>query len=275
MFIRTLDEVAVAGRIFSLLNDTVRSARFINAEEGLGFSYNYSRVRKGADEILWYKNHWEANYIISGRGEVTDLTSGEKRPLEPGVLYVVGPNDRHRWHITEDEQHVSIFCPPLRGDERHDEDGSFPASGPAPQTDRRMFVRYADEMRAEGKELTLTGGGARSLRMLTKSDELGFSFSVVHSTGGRESNLWYKNHWEANHVIEGSAEVTDLATGQVWKLGPGVSYNVGPKDRHVVRTHTDMVLISVFCPPLQGDEMHNADGTLAPSGPIPPGPLGY
>ena len=116
MFIRTLDELAAAGRIKSLVNDTTRSARFLTRADGMGFSYNENRVSKGSDAILWYKHHWEANYIISGRGEVMDLTTGQTWPLEPGVLYVVGPNDRHRFRVTEDEHHLSVFCPPLQGD---------------------------------------------------------------------------------------------------------------------------------------------------------------
>src|SRR6186713_2069687 len=113
MFIRTLDELERLGRIKSpLANDTFRSARFLTAADGMGFSYNENRVKKGTDAIIWLKHHWEANYIVSGKGEVTDLTSDERWPLEAGVLYVVGPNDRHRYLVTEDEQHVSIFCPP-------------------------------------------------------------------------------------------------------------------------------------------------------------------
>ena len=77
------------------------------------------------------QHHWEANYIISGRGELTDLTSGEQWSLEPGTLYVVGPNDRHRFQVTEDEHHVSVFCPPLSGDERHDKDGGYQATARA------------------------------------------------------------------------------------------------------------------------------------------------
>jgi L-ectoine synthase len=69
--------------------------------------------------------------------------------------------------------------------------------------------------------------------------------------------------------------VTDLTTGQSWKLESGVGYNVGPKDRHRLRADTDMHLISVFCPPLEGHERHDADGALPPSGPVPPGPEGY
>jgi len=274
MFIRTLEGLEAAGRIKLLVNDTTRSARFLTADDGMGFSYNDNRVARGSDAMLWYKHHWEANYIVSGRGEVTDLTSGEKWTLEPGVLYVVGPNDRHRFRITEDDHHVSVFCPPLRGDERHDPDGVYAASGPVPKTDRRMFVKRADQMRTAGKELVVANGGARTLRMLTQADDVGFGLSDVHLEPGADSILWYKHHWEANHILAGTGEVTDLSTGQSWNLEPGVAYNVGPRDRHRLRATTALHLLSVFSPPLKGDEQHDADGALAPSGPVPPGPKG-
>src|SRR5438093_876737 len=132
MFIRTLDELAAAGRIKSLVNDTTRSARFLTAADGMGFSYNDNRVSKGSDAVLWYKHHWEANYIISGRGEVTDLTTGRSWTLEPGVGYNVGPKDRHRVRAYTDIHLVSVFCPPLEGHELHDADGALAPSGPVP-----------------------------------------------------------------------------------------------------------------------------------------------
>jgi L-ectoine synthase len=276
MFVRTLDELEKLGRIKApLANDMFRSARYLTAADGMGFSYNENRVRTGADTVIWLKNHWEANYIISGRGEVTDLASGEKWPLEAGVLYIVGPNDRHRYRITEDERHISVFCPPLRGDERFDKDGGYAASGPIERTDRRMFVKRADEMRKAGKEMVAANGQARTIRMLTKADGLGFGLSDVHFDKGAEAILWYKHHWEANHIVSGTGDVTDLNTGETWRLEPSIAYNVGPKDRHRVRAHTDMHLISVFCPPLIGNEQHDKDGALSPSGPVPPGPPGY
>jgi quercetin dioxygenase-like cupin family protein len=276
MFIRTDDELEKLGRIrLPMGDDTFRSARFLTAADRMGFSYNENRAKKGIDAVIWLKHHWEANYIISGRGGVTDLTSGERWPLEAGVLYVVGPNDRHRFLVTEDEHHISVFCPPLRGDERFDEDGGYEASGPIEKTDRRMFVKRADEMRRAGKEMIVGNGQARSIRMLTKADGLGFGFSDVHLAAGAEAVLWYKHHWEANHIISGTGEVTDLTTGQTWKLEPRMAYNVGPKDRHRLRAHTDIHLVSVFCPPLVGNEQHDKDGALAASGPVPLGPPGY
>jgi L-ectoine synthase len=273
MFVRTLDDLSAAGMVKTVGIGT-RSGRYLTAADRMGFSYNDNRIAAGSAMTLWYKHHWEANFIVSGRGTVTDLSSAQSWPLGPGVLYVVGPNDRHRLELTESTHLVSVFSPPLRGDERHDADGAYPASGPVPRTDRRMFVKRAEEMRAAGAEMTVANGQARTLRMLTKADDVGFGFSDVHFSAGAETVLWYKHHWEANHILAGTGLVTELATGRSWKLEPGVSYNVGPKDRHRLRADTAMHLVSVFCPPLEGHEQHDAGGTLTASGPVPPGPDG-
>jgi L-ectoine synthase len=255
------------------LGNGTLSARFLTAADGMGFSFNDNRIAKGAEMTLRYKNHWEANYIVSGRGEVTDLSTGQSWGLEPGVLYVVGPNDRHRLRMSEDVHLVSVFCPPLRGQERHDADGGYEASGPIPKTERRMFVKSVSNMRAAGRELVVANGRARTIRMLTQTDNVGFGFSDVHLARGADAKLWYKHHWEANHILDGLGEVTDLTSGTSWKLEPGVAYQVGPQDRHRVRATADLHLISIFCPALRGDEQHDSEGTLPPSGPVPPGPV--
>lgn len=276
MFVRTDAELERIGRVkFPMGNQDFRSARFLTATDGMGFSYHENRGRRGIDFTIWLRNHWEANYIVSGKGEVVDLTSGEVFPLEAGVLYVVGPNDRHRFRITEDMHSISIFCPPLTGDETVDAQGGYPASIPIEKTDRRMFVKRGSDMRKAGQEMVVANGQARTLRMLTKADGLGFGFSDVHFDKGAEAQLWYKHHWEANHILSGTGEVTDLTTRETWALGPGIAYNVGPKDRHVVKANSDLHYISVFCPPLIGTEQHDKDGALSPSGPVPPGPAGY
>src|SRR4029450_8230908 len=95
MFIRTLDGLAAAGMVKTRGTGT-RSGRYLTAADRMGFSYNDNRIAAGAVMTLWYKHHWEANFILSGRGTVTDLTTGQTWPLEPGVLYVVRPEERHR-----------------------------------------------------------------------------------------------------------------------------------------------------------------------------------
>ena len=274
MFLRTLKDVEAAGWLLVMFDGRTRSARFLTAADGLGFSLhsNWAYADPPTALRVWYKHHWEANYIISGRVKLTDLTSGEIWTVGPGDLYQVGPNDRHTFEAVEEVHLLSIFCPALRGDERHDEDGAYEASGPVPLTERHMYIRRVDEMRAAGHEIVVANGKARTIRMLTKSDELGFSFSDVHFDAGAAMDLWYKHHWEANYIVSGAGLVEDLTKGDSWKLEPGMLYCVGPKDRHQLTAHTDLHILSVFCPPLQGDERHDEDGALAPSGPVPPGP---
>ena len=108
MFIRTLEGLEAAGRIKLLVNNTTRSARFLTAADGMGFSYNDNRVARGSDAMLWYKHHWEANYIVAGRGEVVDLSTGERWTLEPGALYVVGPQLEPRARSWLDEATAPI-----------------------------------------------------------------------------------------------------------------------------------------------------------------------
>ena len=100
MFIRTLDALAAAGMVKTVAGGT-HSGRYLTAADGMGFSYNDNRIAAGSDMTLWYKHHWEANFILSGGGTVTDLSSGQSWPLEAGVLFVVGPHDRHRLAMTD------------------------------------------------------------------------------------------------------------------------------------------------------------------------------
>ncbi len=274
MFIRTIEERREAGWEKVLNQGQSRSVRYVTAADRVGVSFHLNARQAGAGRQLWYKNHWEANYIVSGSGTLEDLSSGETWPLAPGTLYTVGPRDRHRFNADEDIQLVSVFYPAILGDETHDEDGAYPPTGEVPRGPERMFVRVAEELRAAGQEKVVADGQARTLRMLTKADGVGFSFSDVNLAPGNKCHLWYKNHWETNLVIGGEGQVTDLATGETWPMTFGTMHVVGPKDRHIVESFSGLHVISVFCPALQGDEQHDADGALSPSGPIPPGPEG-
>ena len=77
---------------------------------------------------------------------------------------------------------------------------------------------------------------------------------------------------EANFIVSGSGELEEVATGRRWPLEAGTMYVVGPKDRHVVRSSKELRIVSVFNPPIVGDETHDADGSYPPTGPVPPGP---
>lgn len=274
MFIRTMEEVEAAGRVIAISHGKSSAVRLLLKADGLGFSVSEARGGPGNSSVLWYKNHWEANYVRSGRGTLEDMTDGRRWDLEPGMLYGVGPRDRHRITNTDGQgfRIVSVFNPPIEGPETHDADGAYPPTGEIPPGHERMFVRTLEEVRASGLEFVREGEVSRVARFVTAGDNLGFALSDVRFKAGHGVDLWYKNHWEANLVLDGSLEFTDKASGETRRLGPGALYCVGPEDRHHLQAVSDVHLLSVFNPPLTGQETHDADGAYPPTGPLPPGP---
>jgi L-ectoine synthase len=263
MFIRTLEDVRDTDRYKVLLNGALHCARYLTADDGMGFSLHVNRSKPCPPNTLWYKNHWEANYIISGKINIVDLTTQHTWNLGPGDLYQVGPNDRHHFEVVEQEHHLSIFCPSLTGNETHDADGSYSPSGPVPKTDQRMFLRRIDEMRASGKEIVTENGQVRALRALTELDGLGFGFSDVKLSAGASTEQRSKHHWESNYIISGTGLVEDLNTGESRMLKSDMAYNGGPRDQYRLSAHTDLHLARVICPPLEGSESISGDSIPA------------
>ena len=204
MLIRTMTELESEGRVISISDGKSSAVRLLTKSDGVGFSVSEARASAGASSDLWYKHHWEANFVRSGRGVLEDRGTGEQWPLAPGVVYCVGPGDRHR--VTrepgEGMRIISVFNPPLVGEETHDEDGAYPPTGEIPPGQPRMFVRTVEDVRNAGRELVVAGGAAVSTRYLTAADNLGFSLHGVRLEAGASAELWYKHHFEANLIVE-------------------------------------------------------------------------
>ncbi len=275
MFVQTLDDLKAAGMQEIHCDGALRTIDFLLKDDGMGFTISDVRCTAGLDEVLWYKHHWEANYIVAGTGLLEDLSTGQTWPMEPGVIYVVGPKDRHRFRADTELHAFSIFNPPLLvADTPYDEDGSLSPTGDVPPGPGVLTVKRLDELRAAGREMAVAGGSARSIRVLLQEDQLGFTLCDVRMDAGNRNELWYKHHWEANIILEGRGTVSDLNTGESWPLKSGTIYIVGPDDRHSMEAVSDLHLISIFNPPLRGDEQHDKEGTLPSSGPLPPGMKG-
>ncbi|MHA1529225.1 MAG: ectoine synthase [Alphaproteobacteria bacterium] len=101
------------------------SRRFLLAEDGAGFSLTETTVEAGAEQVMWYKHHVEANYVIEGTGEVENLATGEVHPLAPGTMYTLDQHERHRLTAFTAMRIVCVFLPALTGRETHDADGSY------------------------------------------------------------------------------------------------------------------------------------------------------
>ncbi len=105
--------------------DVWASRRFLLAGDGAGFTLTETTVEAGAEQVLWYKHHVEANYVIEGMGEVENLATGEVHALAPGTMYTLDGHERHRMTAFTKMRIVCVFLPPLTGRETHDADGSY------------------------------------------------------------------------------------------------------------------------------------------------------
>lgn len=121
-----------------------------------------------------------------------------------------------------------------------------------------MIVRTLQD--AERTERRVVAPNWESVRLLLKSDAMGFSFHVTTIYPGTTTAMWYRHHLEAVLCIEGEGAIEDLGSGTVHAIAPGTMYALDRHDRHVLRAHTRMRMVCVFNPPLNGKEVHDASG---------------
>ena len=125
MIVRTVEDLRARGS-YREKPGVWSSARYLLRRDGMGFTLTQTTVAAGASQIMEYKNHVEANLIIEGEGDLTDLATGEVYRLTPGTMYALDQHDRHRIDARTDMRIVCVFSPALVGPETHDEDGSYP-----------------------------------------------------------------------------------------------------------------------------------------------------
>jgi len=119
-----------------------------------------------------------------------------------------------------------------------------------------MYIRSLTEV--ETTKNFVHWGNGTSHRLLTEKDNMGFTICHTVVKAGTESELHYRNHLEACYCIDGEGEVEDM-NGKVFPIRKGDIYVLNENDRHILRggKTTDLVLVSVFNPPLKGTECHD------------------
>lgn len=123
-----------------------------------------------------------------------------------------------------------------------------------------MIVKTFDEIKQSGGYAEKPGTWT-STRYLLRDDSVGFTVTQTTFTAGQSLEMEYKNHIEANLIIEGQARVTDVANGVEYIIGPGDMYTLDKHDRHILEAISDLRLVCVFTPALTGHETHDADGS--------------
>ena len=125
MIVRTVEDLKAQGS-YREKPGVWSSARYLLRRDGVGFTLTRTTVAAGSSQTMQYKNHVEANLVIEGEGDLTDLDTGTVHRLRPGTMYALDRHDRHRIHASTDMRIVCVFSPALVGPETHDEDGSYP-----------------------------------------------------------------------------------------------------------------------------------------------------
>lgn len=85
-------------------------------------------TKTGAEQVLWYKRHIKANYVIEREEEVENIATGELLPLNPDTIYVLDKHEKHRLKSFTGLRPMCVFSPSLTGNETHDEDEAYSPS---------------------------------------------------------------------------------------------------------------------------------------------------
>lgn len=106
-----------------------RSLRLILEKDNMGFSFHKTIIRPNEIGHWHYKNHLESCYCISGKGILTNITTGEKFDIVPDTIYLLDNYDDHTFESLDEEVIlISVFNPPCKGNEIHKDDGSYEAN---------------------------------------------------------------------------------------------------------------------------------------------------
>ena len=125
MIVRTVEDLKTQGS-YREKPGVWSSARYLLRRDGMGFTVTHTTIAAGSSQTMQYKNHVEANLVIEGEGELTDLATDAVHRLRPGTMYALDRHDRHRIDARTGMRIVCVFAPALVGPETHDEDGSYP-----------------------------------------------------------------------------------------------------------------------------------------------------
>ena len=123
-----------------------------------------------------------------------------------------------------------------------------------------MIVRRLQQAEQNVRRIVSPDGNWDSTRLLLKEDQMWFSFHITTIYKGADFQMHYQNHLESVYCISGEGEVETVEDGRVYSIKPGTLYNLDKHDKHILRAFTEMKMACIFNPPLNGKEVHNADG---------------
>lgn len=122
-----------------------------------------------------------------------------------------------------------------------------------------MKVVNVNELAGTDRDVEFNEG--YSMRPVLEKDGMGFSVHKTLIRKGTKGHWHYKKHLEACYCISGKGILTSLDTGESHEITPDIIYLLDNHDNHTFEAVTDVVLISIFNPPVKGTETHKEDGS--------------
>jgi L-ectoine synthase len=124
MIVRTLQDAEKSER--RVVSQNWESTRMLLKQDNMGYSFHITTIYANTETHIWYQNHFESVYCISGEGEIETLADGKVYPIRPGTLYNLDKHDEHLLRADSELKLACVFNPPLNGLEVHDENGVYP-----------------------------------------------------------------------------------------------------------------------------------------------------
>jgi len=128
MIVRTLEECENSSRKIESETGTWNSVRMLLKDDNMGFSFHITTIYADTETPIWYQNHLESVYCMSGEGEIETIDDGKVYPIKPGTLYILDKNDQHLLRGFSEMTLACVFNPPLIGNEVHNKDGAYELS---------------------------------------------------------------------------------------------------------------------------------------------------
>ncbi len=122
-------------------------------------------------------------------------------------------------------------------------------------------MKIIDAEKMMGESIQCPKGGFSSLRMLTEDNGMGYTICRTVIPPNNPQRWHYKNHLESCYCVSGSGILVDIALMRVYEILPAMLYVLDKHDEHIFMAKEEVILISVFNPPLRGDEVHQPDGS--------------
>ena len=90
---------------------------------------------------------------------------------------------------------------------------------------------------------------------------MGFSVNKTLIPAGTKEVWHYRNHLESCYCVTGNGRLINLESGDIFYIHPDTVYSLDKHEEHQFEAITDVVLISIFNPPLNGTEVHGKDNS--------------